>query len=67
MSRDLRTACPQGSGRCKSRHRTPSTYHKHLTQRGARVARRRRENGAPIREIARTYNVSPATIARLAS
>ncbi|RYF32567.1 MAG: recombinase family protein, partial [Cytophagaceae bacterium] len=67
VERDLiRTRTAEGRSRAKGRGqhmgRPPA-----LTPQQASEARRRREDGATLKELADSYNVSKATISRLAT
>jgi len=67
FERDLiRARTGEGRERAKARGVKMGRKPK-LTPHQQQEARRRRDNGEPIREIARTYNVHNSTIARLAA
>ena len=67
FERDLiRARTTEGRERAKARGVRLGRKPK-LTPHQQHEARRRRESGEPIREIARTYNVSHTTISRLAA
>jgi DNA invertase Pin-like site-specific DNA recombinase len=66
VERDLiRTRTAEGRGRAKE-HGQPMGRRPSLTQQQQAEARQRRENGATLQELAHSYNVSKATISRLA-
>ena len=66
VERDLiRTRTAEGRSRAKARGQHMGRPAK-LTPHQQREAIRRRDRGEPIRDIARTYNVSHSTISRLA-
>jgi DNA invertase Pin-like site-specific DNA recombinase len=60
----IRTRTGEGRARAKARGQSLGRPHK-LTTHQRQEALARRTNGEPVREIARTYNVSAATISRL--
>jgi DNA invertase Pin-like site-specific DNA recombinase len=60
----IRAHTAEGRERAKARGQHMGQPPK-LTPRQQREAIRRRESGEPIRDIARTYNVSHSTISRL--
>ena len=60
----IRTRTGEGRARAKARGQSLGRPHK-LTLHQRQEALARRANGEPVREIARTYNVSAATISRL--
>jgi DNA invertase Pin-like site-specific DNA recombinase len=67
FERELIRACT-GEGRARAVARGVKMGRKpKLTQHQQREAIRRREKGEPMREIARSYNVSHSTISRLSA
>jgi DNA invertase Pin-like site-specific DNA recombinase len=67
FERDLIRACTaEGRQRAKARGVKLGRRPK-LTPHQQREAIKRKENGEPIRDIARTYNVHNSTISRLAA
>ena len=62
----IRTRTGEGRARAKARGQSLGRPFK-LTDHQKREALKRREDGETLAEIARTYNVSPATISRLPS
>jgi DNA invertase Pin-like site-specific DNA recombinase len=60
----IRTRTGEGRARAKARGQSLGRPHK-LTMHQRQEALARRANGEAEREIARTYNVSAATISRL--
>jgi DNA invertase Pin-like site-specific DNA recombinase len=66
VERDLiRTRTAEGRGRAKARGQHMGRPPK-LTPQQQAEARRRRAEGATLKELARSYNVGRATISRLA-
>ncbi|MGA8613829.1 MAG: recombinase family protein [Xanthobacteraceae bacterium] len=67
VERDLiRTRTAEGRGRAKARGQHMGRPPK-LTPQQQQEARRRRAEGATLKELAKSYNVGPATISRLAT
>jgi DNA invertase Pin-like site-specific DNA recombinase len=60
----IRARTGEGRARAKARGQSLGRPHK-LTPHQRKEALARKDNGEPVREIARSYNVSPATISRL--
>ena len=60
----IRTRTGEGRARAKARGQSLGCPHK-LTTHQRKEALARKADGEPVREIARTYNVSAATISRL--
>jgi DNA invertase Pin-like site-specific DNA recombinase len=60
----IRTRTSEGRARAKARGQSLGRPHK-LSVHQRREARQRREAGESVREIARSYAVSPSTISRL--
>jgi DNA invertase Pin-like site-specific DNA recombinase len=60
----IRARTSEGRARAKANGKSLGRPHK-LTAHQRREAIRRREDGEPVREIARSYNVSHSTISRL--